>query len=269
LHAPFDRPGGSQQLSLTLHESVPPTLHVCPAWLHATPLSQRPYWSVGAVFEQPTPQQSLSAVHSSPVGWQPDGFWQTLDPFCPPIGPHAREQHDTSHWTAPGGQVIPATLQLPAPCPPAGPHVPFGFAPTLTQLPLQHWELCTQTSPLWAQNETVAHVPFLQSPEQQSVLTEHPLPVVRHVPPNDAHLPFVQMPLQHWLPAEQLPATGLSGTQARPEHSPLTQKPEQQSPACRHVAPGMLHAPPPGALHTFAVGTPQTPPLAHIAPPPH
>jgi hypothetical protein len=42
LHVPFLRPGGSQQLLLTLHESPPPTLHVWPAWLQALPLSQRP-----------------------------------------------------------------------------------------------------------------------------------------------------------------------------------------------------------------------------------
>jgi hypothetical protein len=60
LHVPGFRPGGSQQLLLTLHEAVPPTLHVCPAVLHALPLLQRPYWSVGFVFEHVVPQQSLS-----------------------------------------------------------------------------------------------------------------------------------------------------------------------------------------------------------------
>ena len=94
LHSPDDSPGGSQQLLLTLHESVPPTLHVCPAALQALPFEQRPYTSVTFVLEQGTPQQSLSFLQSSPVGWQPEGFWQTFSLFWPPVGPQAREQHD-------------------------------------------------------------------------------------------------------------------------------------------------------------------------------
>jgi hypothetical protein len=94
LHVPDLSPAGSQQLLLVLHESVPPTLQVCPAALHATPFEHRPYWSLGLDFEHGTPQQSLLFWQSSPVGWHPDGFWHTFPPLWPPSGPHAREQHD-------------------------------------------------------------------------------------------------------------------------------------------------------------------------------
>jgi hypothetical protein len=66
----------------------------------------------------------VSAWQISPMGWQPDGGWQTLKPFCPPIGPQAREQQDASHCTDPAGHTVPATLQPGAP-PPGAPQVPF------------------------------------------------------------------------------------------------------------------------------------------------
>jgi hypothetical protein len=188
------------------------------------------------------------------------------------MAPHAREQQLMSHWTAPLGQFVPATLQLPAPLPPGAPQRPFGWPTAFTQSPLQHWAFCEHTSPCCAQYETAAeHTPPLQKPEQQLAFVVHPLPEVVHpVPPSDAHLPAVHTPLQHWLPEVHAPATGLSGTHAVAEHVRLTQKPVQQSDAAMHAEPTIVHAPPPvGLLHTLAVGTPQTPPLGQVAPLPH
>jgi len=151
--------------------------------------------------------------------------------------------------------------------------VPFWLVPVFTQSPLQHWLLSKQMSPVCVQYETAAeHTPLLQRPEQQSEPRVQPLPDVRQPPPGliGAHLPLLQMPLQHAVPDVQLPATGLSGTHALAAHVSFEpQKPEQQSPRCVHDAPTALHAPPPGALQTFGVGTPQTPPFAQVAPPPH
>jgi hypothetical protein len=145
--------------------------------------------------------------------------------------------------------------------------------PVFTQSPLQHWLFSKQMSPVCVQNETAAeHTPLLHRPEQQSEASVQPLPEVRQPPPGliGAHLPFVQMPLQHAVPDVQLPATGLSGTQALAAHVWFApQKPEQQSPGCVQDPPTELHAPPSGALHTFGVGTPQVPPFAQVAPPPH
>ena len=82
LQVPDGKPGGSQQSLLALHELLPPTLQICPAWLHALAwLEQRPNSSVELLFEHVSPQQSLSARQSSPTGWHPDGFWQTLLPL--------------------------------------------------------------------------------------------------------------------------------------------------------------------------------------------
>ena len=49
---------------------------------------------------------------------------------------------------------MPATLQPPTPWPPGSPHVPLLFEPTFTQLPVQHWLLLKQISPVCVQNET-------------------------------------------------------------------------------------------------------------------
>jgi hypothetical protein len=222
LHVPDFRPGGSQQLSALLQEAVPPVLQICPGSWHAFAwLEQRPNWSVVFVFEQTRPQQSELDSQISPIGWQPEGFWQTLLPFSPPVGPHAREQQAAWHCTLPAGQRVPATLHWPAPVPPAAAQVPFWLLPVTTQLPLQHWASWKQMSPSCVQYETSdEQTPLAQKPEQQSVLTEQPLPDVLQVPPGlmGAHLPFVQRPLQHWVPDVQLPATGLSGTHALAAH---------------------------------------------------
>lgn len=90
---------GSQQLFSAEQESSPPGLQMLPGSRHAVPLSQRPNSSVELFFAQSTslsvgfhPQQSLPARQSSPVGWQPDGCWQTRKPAKAPAYPHDREQ---------------------------------------------------------------------------------------------------------------------------------------------------------------------------------
>jgi hypothetical protein len=113
------------------------------------------------VFEHGRPQQSVSARQSSPVGWQPEGVWQTLKPLSPPVAPHAREQHDWSHTTP--EHRVPDTLHWPAPLPPGAPQVPFALLPVLTHWPLQHWPFWKQISPSCAQYETCAEqTPLLQ-----------------------------------------------------------------------------------------------------------
>ena len=103
------------------------------------------------------------------------------------------------------------------------------------------------------------------------MLCAQPLPEVWQ-PPGliGAHLPLLQIPLQHSVPDVQLPATGLSGTQAVAEQVRFEpQKPEQQSLVCAHAPPTGLHAPASGELQTFGVGMPHLPPFAQVAPPPH
>ena len=166
---------------------------------------------------------------------------------------------------------MPATLHWPAPFPPTEAHVPFWLLPLFTQLPVQHWSFSKQMSPVCAQYETPEHTPPRQRPEQQSVLCAQPLPEVWQ-PPGliGAHLPLLQIPLQHSVPDVQLPATGLSGTQAVAEQVRFEpQKPEQQSLVCAHAPPTGLHAPASGELQTFGVGMPHLPPVAQVAPPPH
>ena len=181
------------------------------------------------------------------------------------MGPHAREQQDWSHCTVPSGQSVPATLQLPLALPPGAWHVPARLVPVFTQLPLQHWPFVKQMSPNCVQYDTSdEQTPFAHSFEQQSVPTLQPLPAVRQVVLMEAHLPPTHRSLQHCAFDEQFPATGRSGTQALEEHFWLTQKPEQQSPAWMQLVPSASHAPPSGALHTLGVGTPHTPPFAHL-----
>lgn len=95
LQLPAGWPIVSQQLFSALHDSLPPTLQMLPGSRHAVPLSQRPNSFVGLDLLQKTgpffgsgdpdqPQQSLSTRQTSPVGWQPDGGWQTRKPFKPP-----------------------------------------------------------------------------------------------------------------------------------------------------------------------------------------
>jgi hypothetical protein len=123
------------------------------------------------------------------------------------------------------------------------------------------------------QNETAPeHTPFLHRFEQHCASAVQPLPAVRHPPPGltEAHLPFVQMPLQQSDASVQAPATGLSGTQGFDAHWLFDpQKPVQQSAPSVHAPPRSLHGP---VLveQTFGVLAPQTPPFGHAPEPtPH
>jgi hypothetical protein len=108
---------------------------------------------------------------------------------------------------------VPAIWQPPTPLPPGGPQVPFALAPTLTQLPLQHWLFVKQTSVSWVQKETAAEqTPFRHRFEQQSPLPPHPLPAVRQPPPGltGAQTPPLQRPLQQLAFVLHAPGVGLS-----------------------------------------------------------
>jgi hypothetical protein len=81
----------AQQLFSALHELVA-SLHTAPAGRQAFPLSQRPTASPAPLlhFTEPLPpgtpgppQQSVSVMQTSPVGWQPLGGWHTRTPVGP------------------------------------------------------------------------------------------------------------------------------------------------------------------------------------------
>jgi hypothetical protein len=213
----------SQQLFEVLHEPLD-SLQTSPGSRHEPPpLPQRPYASVGLVLKQYSavpafgsgepdqPQQSLSTWQSSPTGWQPDGFWHTLNADDVP-SPHAREQHDCSHGV-PGVHVVPSTVpatrQLPMPEIVTSWHVPFGFPPDFTHRPLQHSLSVRHVSSSCLQNETAdEHVPPTHASEQQSAFEPHGSPDPRHVVVRRWHLPPEQSPLQHCALLEHEPAVG-------------------------------------------------------------
>jgi hypothetical protein len=220
----------SQQLFAVLHELSPPTLQMRPGSRHEPPpLPQRPNWSVELTLRQASgvpeegagppdhPQQSLSTWQSSPTGWQPDGFWQTLKPVAAPDVPQAREQHDCSHGPDPLHAVtIPATVQVPMPLMVGGaPHTPSGFVPTFTQSPLQHSLFLAHVSFVCAQYETLAeHVPLLQKLEQHWLPSVQALPEPRQVFVSGLQSPPWQRSLQQSEFLVQAPAVGVSCTHA-------------------------------------------------------
>jgi hypothetical protein len=221
----------AQQRSVALHEFVA-SRQMAPAGEHALPLSQRPTAAVGLDFAQWTfvisprglpfgtpgaPQQSLSVVQSSPVGWQPLGGWQMSRPVM--YGAHARLQHEPPHCgrppststTPPSGAVPPhawpATVHIPAPPPVATLHVPSVAPAALVHTPPQHSVPTLHASPFCAQYELcAAQWPLVQSDEQHSPSVEHELPDVLqpvlsgvHVPlppPTALHAPLQQLALE-------------------------------------------------------------------------
>jgi hypothetical protein len=220
----------SQQLFAVLHELSPPTLQMRPGSLHdPPPLPQRPYWSVGLFLKHASnvpdvgcgppdhPQQSLSTWQSSPTGWHPDGFWQTLNPVAAPVVPQAREQHDCSHGPEEvHATTVPATRQEPMPLTVVGWHVPLSAdGEDLVHLPLQHSLLWKQVSFVCRQYEMLdEHVPLLQKPEQHWVLPEQAFPEPRQVVVCGLQRFPWQRPLQQSEFCEQAPAVGLSCTHA-------------------------------------------------------
>jgi hypothetical protein len=152
------------------------------------------------------------------------------------------------------------------------PHVPFWFAPTFTQLPLQHELFWKQTSPFCVHQETSAeHFPLRHRFEQHWLLAVQPSPAIRQTPPLiDWQKPPEHDPLQHCALVVHAPAVGASGTHAVVEHFRFEpQLPVQQSDPCPHVSPVVLHGPV-SAPQTFGVYAPQIPPPGHAPEPtPH
>jgi hypothetical protein len=134
----------------------------------------------------------------------------------------------------------PRPLQFEAPVG-GSPQVPTVAPAAMSQVPVQHSSALVQMSPCWVQkDEWSAHVPFVQRPEQQSVLFPQVLPAVLHPVFSAAHDPFTQLLLQHWaLPVQVAP----SETQAFAEQAPFTQLTLQQSPGAAHDVPAGLHLP--------------------------
>lgn len=148
---------------------------------------------------------------------------------------------------APPVHTVPAGAQpLGTPPPLVGaPQAPVVAPAAFTQLPPQHSKFVEQISPCCVQKETaLEHTPLLQRFEQQSAAAEHGLPAVRQVWPGLtlAHVPFVQMPLQQSPLTPHAPAVGLSGTHCLSEQAPSTQEPVQHSFGATHATPGSLQA---------------------------
>ena len=95
--------------------------------------------------------------------------------------------------------TVPLGLHWLAPVPSGAPQTPVMLLPAFTQFPVQHSKFVEQTSPCCVQKETAPEqMPLLHRFEQHSLELAHGLPAVRHVCPvfTLAHVPFVQMPLQ-------------------------------------------------------------------------
>lgn len=110
-------------------------------------------------------------------------------------------------------------------------------------------------------------MPPLQRPEQQSPLAAQVLPSVLQVELSAAHVPPVQVPPQHWLPAvHAVPSEEHAGK----PHAPLLHRPLQQAPFAVHSLPSETHPPSlPNGLPASPMFTPlllPLPPLLLLAP---
>jgi hypothetical protein len=208
----------AQQLFSALHD-ITFSLQMAPAGLQAIPLSQRPtgslafdllQWPVPVWPLMPSkPQQSESPAHTSPVGRQPLGGWQTSTPSL--NGAHARLQQSppqagtpASFLTTPPSAAAPAPQTSPANAQPGTPGgcgemqspnvVPCAF----WQIPLQQSKFVAHTSLFCAQNDPLpVQRPFWHTREQQSPWLMQALPAVRQDGLSGLHVPAAQLPPQH------------------------------------------------------------------------
>jgi hypothetical protein len=143
------------------------------------------------------PQQSLSVTHVSPSTWQPVAGWQISTPVGP-HGAHRRLQQLPPHPPSPAGELQScpsAAEQFP---PNANwPQVPTLAPVGIVQVPTQQSPLVWHASPVCPQNDEGWQMLPLQNPEQQALLAVQALPSVLQVGLSAAHLPLVQVPLQH------------------------------------------------------------------------
>jgi hypothetical protein len=105
---------------------------------------------------------------------------------APPSGaPPAHSSPSTNpQFAAPGGGEV---AQVPSVLPAATLHVP-----------VQQSEPVEQASPGCTQKDEGWQVPLEQSPEQHAAFDAHALPIVLQVALSAAHLPPLQVWLQHW-----------------------------------------------------------------------
>ncbi len=193
------------------------------------------------------PQQSLSVAHTSPVGRQPLGGWQTWTPVGP-YGAHEWLQQNVSPHAVvpPAAHTVPAMWQPPAPGPVGTLQVPSVAPLAFVQMPPQHSPSCEHASPVCVQNDGLPeHMPFTQYCEQQSPLPAQLLPEVLQavfsglqvLPPS---APAAQLPLQHWA---SLVHAWLSLVHTVPPHVPPLHTMVQQSVGDVHAAPCCAQVP--------------------------
>src|SRR5262245_56368565 len=84
------------------------------------------------------------------------------------------------------------------------PQIPSVAPAALLQAPPQHSRSCEHASPACVQNDTCAlHKPFWHKAEQHSEFPAHALPDVLHDGLSGAHVPPLQLELQHCVDVEQ------------------------------------------------------------------
>jgi hypothetical protein len=250
----------AQQLFSALHELVA-SLHTAPAGRQELPLSHRPVGSPEALLHMPeplppgtpgAPQQSESATHTSPVGRQPLGGWQTRTPVGP-YGAQARLQHSPPHAGTPASviaapplQTSPAMRQPVVPGAEAGLQRPSDAPDAFPQMPVQHSVSTPQTSPVCEQNEGLAEqFPFEHRCEQQSVFALQVFPAVLHDVLSGVHTPApaslaLHVPLQHSAPLVQ---AWLSLMHKLEPQLPPSQTSVQHSVEVAQDSPATLHSP--------------------------
>jgi len=262
----FCRTLPAQQFAFALHSRVW-SRQIAPAGEHALPFVQRPKAAPPSLLHvtlerSPSgnvvdPQQSTSSLHSSPVGLQPLGGWQTKTP----VGAYGRQdrlQHSPPHsgsvppsYRAPPEQVSPAVVQPVAPPPPPTAHRPSEAPAALLQRPPQHSKSLAHASPLCVQNEGAEQKPSLHSFEQHSVFCVQALPEVRQTALSALHAPLSQVPPQH---SPFCVHVWPSPVHCLAEHVPLVHEKVQQSTFDVQAEPGPPHVPA-RKPQTFVVGS--------------
>jgi hypothetical protein len=124
-------------------------------------------------------------------------------------------------------------------------------------MPPQQSVPVAQTSPVWMHHDEALHLPWEQSPEQQSAPVVQVLLSVLQVVVSGVQVPpGVQMPLQH--SAFDVHAW-VSGVHAGRLHTPLVHVPVQQSAGLLHIPPTWRQLAPPSFPKPVVVPVPVAP----------
>jgi hypothetical protein len=234
-----------QQSQLRLQVSVV-SLHKSPSGTHPMGALQEPIVAGGVMAHVAgvplppgrlaAPQQSLSCVHTSPVAWQPLAGWQ----IGTPVGAYGA-QSPLQQFAPQVNGALHTVPSVPEHVAPVGndEHVPRVAPVAMLHVPLQQSDAPVHTSPTCWQYEDTEHVPPWHSSEQQSLFCAQALPSVRQAL-SAAHVPPVQVPLQHEASVEQgwLSEMQLGNSQTPPVHTW-----SQQSLAAAQGAPRDKHGP--------------------------